>query len=169
MDAPSLPEGAPRKRIITAAQLAAFAESPTHATLVAFVRSLNDACRGRKLTAERAKSTAVTALLTVLDRVAALVEATPAVDNGGSRFGNPAFRTFYDALAESAPAWHRELLSLPEAAVPELCGYFVEAWGNRQRIDYGSGMGERAVVRRALTDSELNFVCWLYATSTDVA
>ena len=144
MDAPT--RGAPARRILTQAQLSAFAESPTHTALVAFVRGLNEACRGRKLTDQRAQSTAVSALLTVLDRVAALVEGTPAVDNGGSRFGNPAFRTFYDQLAKSAPAWHRELLSQPESSVVELCGYFTEAWGNRQRIDYGSGMGARAAV-----------------------
>lgn len=144
VDAPS--DGAPRKRILTQAQLSAFAESPTHTALVAFVRGLNEACRGRKLTDQRAQSTAVSALLTVLDRVAALVEATPAVDNGGSRFGNPAFRTLHDQLAKSAPGWHRELLGQPESSVVELCGYFTEAWGNRERIDYGSGMGARPTV-----------------------
>lgn len=33
-------------------------------------------------------------------------------------------------------------------SIPELRVYFNESWGNRTRIDYGSGM-------------ELNFLCWL--------
>ena len=36
----------------------------------------------------------------VLDEVEQLAHNTPPVDNKGSRFGNPAFRTFYDKIAE---------------------------------------------------------------------
>lgn len=32
--------------------------------------------------------------------------------------------------------------------IDELAGYWQESWGNRERIDYGSGM-------------ELNFIGWL--------
>lgn len=40
---------------------------------------------------------------------------------------------------------------LGEKWIPEVMGYFVESWGNRTRVDYGSGM-------------ELNFICWLLVT-----
>jgi serine/threonine-protein phosphatase 2A activator len=36
----------------------------------------------------------------VLDSVAQIAKDTPPVDNAGSRFGNPAFKTFYDKLKE---------------------------------------------------------------------
>lgn len=84
----------------------------------------------------------------MLDRVEDIAKATPPVDNKASRFGNPAFRTFYDKVAEAAPELHKTLPGLPQEAIPELVVYFGEAWGNRTRIDYGSGM-------------ELNFLCWL--------
>ena len=42
----------------------------------------------------------VKAVLQVLDDVEELARATPPIDNKGSRFGNPAFRTFYDKLTE---------------------------------------------------------------------
>jgi serine/threonine-protein phosphatase 2A activator len=45
-------------------------------------------------------------------------------------------------------ALHASLTGFPEEATPEVSVYFKEAWGNRSRIDYGSGM-------------ELNFLCWL--------
>jgi len=36
----------------------------------------------------------------ILDRVEKIANDTPPVENSASRFGNPAFRTFYDAVAE---------------------------------------------------------------------
>ncbi|KZS96925.1 Phosphotyrosyl phosphatase activator, partial [Sistotremastrum niveocremeum HHB9708] len=48
----------------------------------------------------------------------------------------------------SAPQIHAHIPGLPQDAIDEVSTYFNEAWGNRTRIDYGSGM-------------ELNFLCWL--------
>jgi serine/threonine-protein phosphatase 2A activator len=42
----------------------------------------------------------VKALLGILDSVALIAKETPAVDNSGSRFGNPAFKLFYDKVKE---------------------------------------------------------------------
>jgi serine/threonine-protein phosphatase 2A activator len=107
--------------------------------------------------------------------VEVLAKETPPVDNAASRFGNPAFKTFYDKVQQArdndnddrphppavsadyecllyhkaAPQLHESLpVQLPAEAVTEVSGYFCESWGNRTRIDYGSGM-------------ELNFLCWL--------
>jgi Phosphotyrosyl phosphate activator (PTPA) protein len=50
---------------------------------------------------------------------------------------------------QAAPQLHESLLAQqPAEAAVELSGYFCESWGNRTRVDYGSGM-------------ELNFLCWL--------
>ena len=42
----------------------------------------------------------VQAVLDVLDRVSESAKSIPPVDNKASRFGNPAFRTFYDKVQE---------------------------------------------------------------------
>lgn len=107
----------------------------------------------------------VKSILNALDRVEEIVKNTPAVENSASRFGNPAFRTFYDRVSEVrpigvrieiafrtleqiAPQLHLDLPSITKDSISEVSVYFVEAWGSRSRIDYGSGM-------------ELNFLCWL--------
>ncbi|KZT65205.1 Phosphotyrosyl phosphatase activator [Daedalea quercina L-15889] len=138
----------PRKVILSKEQLEHFQASDTHRDIVAYIQTLNEAVVGVKLTDACAESPGVEAVLSVLDRVEEIAKATPPVDNKASRFGNPAFRTFYDKVQEVAPSLHTALPNLPEAAIPELVVYFGEAWGNRTRIDYGSGM-------------ELNFLCWL--------
>jgi Phosphotyrosyl phosphate activator (PTPA) protein len=50
---------------------------------------------------------------------------------------------------QAAPRFQEQVLRVgPSEAITEVSGYFCESWGNRARIDYGSGM-------------ELNFLCWL--------
>ncbi|KAH9034706.1 Phosphotyrosyl phosphatase activator [Lactarius pseudohatsudake] len=125
-----------QKAILSKEQLEAFQASSTYASITSY---LTDECAG---------SQGITALLEVLDRVEALARETPPVDNATSRFGNPAFKTFYDKVQQTAPQLHESLPAFPSEAIPEVSGYFVESWGNRTRVDYGSGM-------------ELNFLCWL--------
>lgn len=42
----------------------------------------------------------VTAVLDLLEKIAQIAKDIPPVDNAASRFGNPAFRTFYDKVSE---------------------------------------------------------------------
>ncbi|KAF5372463.1 hypothetical protein D9758_005127 [Tetrapyrgos nigripes] len=138
----------PRKAILSPAQLEWFQTSDTHKTVISYIETLNEVIVGAKLSDKCEESTAVKAILQILDKVEQVAKDTPPVENSASRFGNPAFRTFYDKVNELSPALHSEIPSLPQDAVPEISVYFNEAWGNRSRIDYGSGM-------------ELNFLCWL--------
>ncbi|EJD01820.1 Phosphotyrosyl phosphatase activator [Fomitiporia mediterranea MF3/22] len=138
----------PRKCILSKEQLDAFQNSNTYQEIISYIETLNDAVVDVKLTDECGESEGITAVLGVLDEVEKLARDTPPIDNSGSRFGNPAFRTFYDKLAEVSPSLHEKIPGLPSDAAPEVSVYFNEAWGNRTRIDYGSGM-------------ELNFLCWL--------
>ena len=51
-------------------------------------------------------------------------------------------------LLQEADKLHTRIPGFPVGALTEVPVYFKESWGNRTRVDYGSGM-------------ELNFLCWL--------
>jgi len=110
----------PRKVLISKEQLAQFEQSALHARLVSYIETLNEAVAGIKLSTECSSSEVtetsatspfcanewyanlqgVAAVLGILDSVDQLVTDTPPQDNAGSRFGNPAFRSFYDKIQE---------------------------------------------------------------------
>lgn len=139
----------PTKRIISRAHLDRWIRSDTHEQVVDFIANLNSAVVGVKLTDPAVHTSEATdAVLSILDEIQQLYHDTPPVDNGKSRFGNPAFRTFYDKLAHRVHQLHQRLPNLDSEYIPELSVYLQESWGNRTRVDYGSGM-------------ELNFLCWL--------
>ena len=47
-------------------------------------------------------------ILKILEQVEGIARQTPPIDNKASRFGNPAFRTFYDEI-EKVSRWHDRL------------------------------------------------------------
>ncbi|KAF8955364.1 Serine/threonine-protein phosphatase 2A activator 2 [Entomortierella lignicola] len=138
----------PRKEILTKEDLELFHASSTYASLFEFLDALNESVVGVVSTADCYESEVVKGMLETLDLVNDITEEYPPESGHESRFGNPAFRKFYDQVGLSAPAWMEKLV-LPKEAVPEVTKYFVECWGNRKRIDYGTG-------------HEASFLAWLY-------
>lgn len=131
----------PVKRILSAAHLQCFQRSSTHTAIITFINDLDEAVVDVKL-GDVTPTDQARPVLEALDSVLVIAKETPPVDNKLSRFGNPAFRTFYDRVGSM------RLDFVPEQYREELATYWQEAWGSRERVDYGSGM-------------ELNFVCFL--------
>ncbi|ODV88716.1 hypothetical protein CANCADRAFT_127901 [Tortispora caseinolytica NRRL Y-17796] len=130
------------KRVLRQKDLAVFEKSATGTEILEFVLALNDACKNVPLNADCAVSENVQKLLAALDQVEQLVKATPPIATA-SRFGNPAFRELYDKI-EDAQLLKEFGLTADDDASQYLC----RAFGDRERIDYGSG-------------HELNFMCCL--------
>ncbi|KAL8288033.1 hypothetical protein RB597_000226 [Gaeumannomyces tritici] len=166
VDAPSRPPFCvPKRRILSKRDHELFLASPTHDLILAFVFGLSDAVCGTPISGIKDVdlSPAVRAIVGFMDEAEELVGQSPPDDQGGSRFGNKRFRDFLDKVRARAPGWHRQLLSGVEraggagaqggegdgvGAGAEATAYLCQAFGNRARIDYGSG-------------HELNFAMWL--------
>ncbi|KAJ3061835.1 Serine/threonine-protein phosphatase 2A activator 2 [Quaeritorhiza haematococci] len=101
-------------------------------------------------------------LLDMLQTLESYVSQAPPVPNPKSRFGNPAFRAWYDLMAVNVRDLLKPLTSLnlpkdetetkktkgeqknqrmplPPRAVKELATYLKHSFGDRRRIDYGTG------------------------------
>jgi serine/threonine-protein phosphatase 2A activator len=143
----------PSRRILSPHDHDLFLKSPTHILLLSFIFSLSESCTDKKLSTVRLDTQIATQypivpnLLSVLSSISALVDATPPEDQGSSRFGNPAFRKFFDALSTTLPDY-AATISIPPSYTPEASTYLLHSFGSATRIDYGSG-------------HELNFILYL--------
>jgi len=140
----------PTRRILSANDHSLFLASPTYDLLLAFVFGLTDSVIDAPVSSASNddQSLAVRNVLDILNKVEEVVKRSPPEEQGDSRFGNKGFRDFLDLAANEHAEWHKQL-GVPSAkAISEVSTYFLQAFGNRTRIDYGSG-------------HELNFIIWL--------
>ncbi|KAL8867309.1 MAG: hypothetical protein Q9174_005745 [Haloplaca sp. 1 TL-2023] len=148
-DLQSLTFQEPKRRILSPQDLKTFQSSHTNTLLTSFVFSLSSAAADRKISSMDLPSAPqpIHQILAILSSITSTIEECPPENQNGSRFGNPAFRSFLSALSTKSASWHT-LLSVPDAAHSELSTYLHNSFGNLTRIDYGSG-------------HELNFITWL--------
>lgn len=149
-DAANVAFAVPTRRILSHNDHDLFLSSSTYELVLSFVFSLSESCAHTKISSIsiQACDPIIHKLLDVLDNIEDLILQNPPADQGSSRFGNPAFRDFVDAVSVSSGSWHRDLGLTFEASIEEVSTYLQHSLGNRQRIDYGSG-------------HELNFIIWL--------
>jgi serine/threonine-protein phosphatase 2A activator len=151
VDEPTWTYRTPVRRIVTAKDHEIFLASPTCELIKAWVFGLADAVVDVPCSAvqrDEDLSGVVKNILAVLEEAETFVAQSPPDEQGGSRFGNKAFRGFLDLASARSQQWHRSLGLADDAAIAEASTYLNQSFGNRSRIDYGSG-------------HELNFIMWL--------
>ena len=136
----------------TQSQLQSFQASAAHASLCGLVARLSEAVAGKGISHDVVEFEGLAPALAALDALVVLVDAVPP-EKERQRFGNAAFRTWHERMAAVAPEAMATLLpgeSADGAAIVELVSYWTTAFGNPQRIDFGTG-------------HEAAFVMWLHA------
>ncbi|OWB56320.1 hypothetical protein B5S28_g2220 [[Candida] boidinii] len=157
----------PAKRLRTEEDLKLFIDSQTYKELTEFVVEIATSVHGLTLDEDDSKlnvSEHCIKILELLSQIDTIIDNHPVVNDTTSRFGKTEFRDFYDELDGKLDDLIREYIDLPnkdknvtnnEVAdhqtndpTVELKSYLLNSWGDRVRIDYGSG-------------HELNFTCFL--------
>lgn len=143
----------PQRRILTNKDMEKWESSATNEEIVQFVTELADSVVGKDNYTNCHISESTQAVLDILDVVLDIIKQHPVLqDKSTSRFGKIEFRDVYDEINEkSGDMLKNHIKGLSKIAgdpTIELCTYFDESWGNRTRIDYGSG-------------HELNFLAFL--------
>ncbi|OQR99774.1 serine/threonine-protein phosphatase 2A regulatory subunit B' [Thraustotheca clavata] len=141
----------PERAIFSEADMRKFITSDAYKRHLVFIKHLNESVKGIKLTDEFPVSENIQAICDLLGLLNTWIDEIPPIAQP-MRFGNKAFRDWYDRLAQEAPTLHANLLKpmeLQEASL-ELSPYLIDSFGNRTRIDYGTG-------------HESNFILWICA------
>ncbi|KAK3273066.1 hypothetical protein CYMTET_18669 [Cymbomonas tetramitiformis] len=142
----------PKKQIRTEKDLQHFLSSDTHNSFVQFIVSLNESVKGKPLGVECLVTERIQSIVDLLGTLSTWVDEIPPATQQ-MRYGNTAFRTWQERLANSVIDLSSSVLpeNLKDATI-ELAPYLLESFGNGVRIDYGTG-------------HETNFIAWLYCLS----
>ncbi|KAI9225745.1 MAG: Phosphotyrosyl phosphatase activator [Piptocephalis tieghemiana] len=128
----------PERKILTPKDLELFKASTTYTEYMSFVERLNEAVTNVRTRDSVKKTENIQSLVSMLNTLKDWVKEIPAVENAKSRFGNPAFRDFYDRVHDHQSSLLSPL-GLSQEEIEEVGTYLMGSFGDRQRIDYGTG------------------------------
>lgn len=118
--------------------MTSFTDTKSYSTILDFIEKIMLSIKNDK---NQQKNKHITSLLTHITTILTKIDA----HSSPQRFGNSAFRTFYDKLQQEMP----KISSKYQMNYGKSPFYLIESFGNPTRIDYGTG-------------HELNFICHLY-------
>jgi len=144
MSGPQFQYVVPDTRIKTAEGVGEWEDSEAYQEYLGFIIAISESIKGRKMTEEIPMSSCCRRLVDLLTILRKNIEETPPCEMK-SRYGNSAYRDWFSKLESSAPTLVHDLLcgAVSEedqvGAGKELVPYLVNSFGNKTRIDYGTG------------------------------
>lgn len=138
-----------KRKILNFTDLNHWMKSPGYQDLTSFIRQLNQFAYGQHngfANLELIKNEKLIELKKLLDILSVKVdEIKPFTEDKNQRFGNKAYRDWFDEMKNQLNKFFEKF---HEDNAKELRPYLEDSFGNRQRIDYGTG-------------HELNFIIFL--------
>lgn len=129
----------PEKEISLPDHIPKWEKSEAYQDLVGFILTLNEAVKDKKISESYHVSPLTENVMTLLGELQKWVDEIPPIEQP-QRFGNKAFRDWYQRLVErSEDLLKTTLAEKYYRAIPELGVYLTEGFGNSTRIDYGTG------------------------------
>ena len=135
----------PNNQIRTAEGVGVWEDSEAYQEYLGFIIAIGESIKGKKMTEEISMSSCCRRLVDLLTILRNNIEETPPCEMK-SRYGNPAYRDWFSKLESSATTLVDDLLcgvgtegDHVGAAGVELVPYLVNSFGNKTRIDYGTG------------------------------
>jgi serine/threonine-protein phosphatase 2A activator len=152
MEHPMDPE-VPRRHIFNESDMIKFKQSEAYSQLEKFIYQLAHLITNRKLSDIETKygsgmSDSMKQCLANLDKLESFIEEYPPTEETKSisRYGNLAYRQWFDRMMNESDQMQIEVLKKSQNYNPEerwkykeLSAYWRESFGNRTRIDYGTG------------------------------
>ncbi|XP_065203435.1 serine/threonine-protein phosphatase 2A activator-like [Planococcus citri] len=129
----------PKKAVHNESMMKEWENSEAYNEYFGFIKAMNIAVRGKPLSYECHTSEITLGIISLLKSLDQMVTETPPIDQP-QRFGNKAFKIWYEKLQKEAGTLLKE--NLPEEfhkSLPEIADYLTESFGNSTRIDYGTG------------------------------
>ncbi|CAL1544464.1 unnamed protein product [Lymnaea stagnalis] len=129
----------PEKKIKLPNDIPTWEKSQAYSDLLGFLLALNEAVKNKKVSDKYHVSQLVEKVIVLLDQLDVWIDEIPPIEQP-QRFGNKAFRTWFNKLKEEGQTLIKQTLpSEYEPAIPEIFTYLIESVGNDTRIDYGTG------------------------------
>lgn len=139
----------PVKCITNIDSLTVWQKSPAYNEITKFIAQLNDFARASHESISDISLITDKSLLHIvklLNNLNDILTEVPAIqDDPSQRFGNKAYRVWFDKMKQLVS---ESMVTLSTIHASELSCYLVDSFGNQQRIDYGTG-------------HELNFIIFL--------
>ena len=131
----------PTTQIKTADMIADWEKSESYLEYLGFILAIGDSVRSRKITESVDMSAGCQRLSSLLSTLQQNLASCPPAEMA-ARYGNPAYRDWYDKLEAAAETLVGDVVGEEIArrgGARELAPYLLDSFGNKTRIDYGTG------------------------------